>query len=200
MVERLHHLLVYIGLLVLFFVPVIIVSGQEITWSPYTVLRIAGLLGFISLSLGAILNLMKKQINNFFGKPFLKIHHYFARSYHYSSCSLCAPCPGSTDTGPGYFIPVFILFNGWKSGNSVFLWCISCRDIQNGTYTPVEIYPSSRLSGDNHCCHTCKSNRSDPDKPGCSFAYQWSYRYCLHYFRVYPAKENEKEKQIGSNY
>lgn len=78
MVERLHHLLVYIGLLVLFFVPVIIVSGQEITWSPYTVLRIAGLLGFISLSLGAILNLMKKQINNFFGKPFLKIHHYFA--------------------------------------------------------------------------------------------------------------------------
>jgi len=40
-------------------------------------LRLCGLLGFLSLSLGAIITLLKSEIKRVLGKPFIKIHHVF---------------------------------------------------------------------------------------------------------------------------
>lgn len=74
---RLHHLLVYTGICILFLIPLFIISGQETSWSLYTLLRIAALWGFISLSIGITLNLLKRKVKSHLGKPFLKIHHYF---------------------------------------------------------------------------------------------------------------------------
>ncbi|MFH0966165.1 MAG: hypothetical protein V1862_00570 [Methanobacteriota archaeon] len=42
-----------------------------------TGLRFCGLFGFLSLSLGAIMNLLKKEIRTIFGQPFIHVHHIF---------------------------------------------------------------------------------------------------------------------------
>ena len=41
----------------------------------YTLLRSCGLLGFLSLSLGVMINLGKKEMKPLLGKPFIAIHH-----------------------------------------------------------------------------------------------------------------------------
>jgi DMSO/TMAO reductase YedYZ heme-binding membrane subunit len=43
-------------------------------------LRLSGLLGFLSLCLGAIIHLARKNIKSLFGRPFIKIHHLFVIS------------------------------------------------------------------------------------------------------------------------
>lgn len=42
-----------------------------------TGLRFCGLFGFLSLSLGAIMNLLKKEIKVILGQPFINVHHIF---------------------------------------------------------------------------------------------------------------------------
>jgi DMSO/TMAO reductase YedYZ heme-binding membrane subunit len=42
-----------------------------------TGIRFCGLFGFLSLSLGAIMNLLKKEIKTTLGQPFITIHHFF---------------------------------------------------------------------------------------------------------------------------
>ncbi|PKL59640.1 MAG: hypothetical protein CVV33_06795 [Methanomicrobiales archaeon HGW-Methanomicrobiales-4] len=42
-----------------------------------TGLRFCGLFGFLSLSLGAIMNLLKKEIKTTLGQPFINVHHIF---------------------------------------------------------------------------------------------------------------------------
>lgn len=82
-IECMHNqrrLLLLFGILVLYVLPLLVIAGQETSWSLYTILRIAGVWGFISLSLGALLNLKKGAVKSQFGRPFLKIHHYFAIS------------------------------------------------------------------------------------------------------------------------
>lgn len=46
----------------------------------YAGLRLSGLFGFLSLSLGVIMNLFKKEMKTTFGRPFMVIHHFFAIS------------------------------------------------------------------------------------------------------------------------
>lgn len=46
----------------------------------YACLRIAGLLGFISLSCAVIMNLFKPNLQKILGHPFLPVHHLFAGS------------------------------------------------------------------------------------------------------------------------
>ncbi|HWQ65262.1 MAG TPA: hypothetical protein VN372_00150 [Methanospirillum sp.] len=46
----------------------------------YTFLRLAGLLGFLSLSCAVIINLYKPEMKQIFGRPFLPVHHFFALS------------------------------------------------------------------------------------------------------------------------
>jgi methionine sulfoxide reductase heme-binding subunit len=42
-----------------------------------TALRFSGLFGFLSLSLGVIMNLLKKEIKSVIGQPFIIVHHIF---------------------------------------------------------------------------------------------------------------------------
>ncbi|WP_319580842.1 ferric reductase-like transmembrane domain-containing protein [uncultured Methanospirillum sp.] len=46
----------------------------------YTILRIAGLWGFLSLSCSVIMNLFKPELRKLLGQPFLPVHHLFALS------------------------------------------------------------------------------------------------------------------------
>ncbi|MCA1916589.1 ferric reductase-like transmembrane domain-containing protein [Methanospirillum hungatei] len=75
-----RRFLLLLGILVLYGIPLLVIAGQETSWSFYTLLRIAGIWGFISLSLGALLNLKKGVVKSQFGRPFIRIHHYFAIS------------------------------------------------------------------------------------------------------------------------
>jgi len=43
-------------------------------------IRLSGLIGFLSLSLGVIMNLLKKEIKSILGQPFITIHHVFVLS------------------------------------------------------------------------------------------------------------------------
>lgn len=74
------RIIVFCGVLILFIIPLLIIAGSETSWSLYTLLRIAGVWGFISLSFGALLNMNKNAVRSQFGKPFLTIHHIFAIS------------------------------------------------------------------------------------------------------------------------
>ena len=76
--QKLNQVLCYLIVLILFLIPVFVVLSEEISFSLYTIIRLTALLGFISLALAAILNLNKKMVKKLFGKPFLKVHHYFA--------------------------------------------------------------------------------------------------------------------------
>ena len=42
-----------------------------------TALRFCGLFGFLSLSLGVFMNLLKKELKTILGQPFINIHHIF---------------------------------------------------------------------------------------------------------------------------
>ena len=61
--------------------PYILVFGIIMNTHPGNVLntgiRFCGLYGFLSLSLGVIMNLLKKEINAILGQPFINIHHVF---------------------------------------------------------------------------------------------------------------------------
>lgn len=46
----------------------------------YSILRISGLIGYLSLSGAVIINLYRSNVKKYLGKPFLKIHHFFAFS------------------------------------------------------------------------------------------------------------------------
>lgn len=61
--------------------PYILVSGIIMNTHPGDVLntglRLCGLFGFLSLSLGACMNLLKKEIRTTLGQPFIHVHHIF---------------------------------------------------------------------------------------------------------------------------
>ena len=64
--------------------PYVLVFGVIISTRPgdlfYTGIRFCGLFGFVSLSLGVIMNLLKREIKTSFGQPFMRIHHIFVLS------------------------------------------------------------------------------------------------------------------------
>lgn len=76
--QKINQILCVFIVLFLFLIPVFIVISDEISINLYTLLRISALTGFISLALAAVLNLNKKMVKRLLGKPFLKVHHYFA--------------------------------------------------------------------------------------------------------------------------
>ena len=67
--------------LILLISPYVLVLGIILSTHPSEILntglRICGLLGFLSLSMGVIMNLLKKEIKTILGQPFLNIHHVF---------------------------------------------------------------------------------------------------------------------------
>lgn len=76
--QKVNQILCVFIVLILFLIPVFIVISDEISVNLYTLLRISALTGFIFLALAAVLNLNKKIVKRLLGKPFLKVHHYFA--------------------------------------------------------------------------------------------------------------------------
>ena len=75
--------LIHTRTLILFLLisPYVLVCGIILGTHPtdiwYTGIRICGLWGFLSLSLGVMMNLCKKEMKTVFGQPFIAIHHVF---------------------------------------------------------------------------------------------------------------------------
>lgn len=67
--------------IILLICPYILVFGIIMNANPgdvsNTSLRFCGLFGFLSLSLGAIMNLLRKEIRTTLGQPFIRVHHVF---------------------------------------------------------------------------------------------------------------------------
>lgn len=67
--------------IILLICPYILVLGIVMNTHPndtfFTGIRLCGLFGFLSLSLGVIMNLFKKEMKTIFGQPFITIHHIF---------------------------------------------------------------------------------------------------------------------------
>jgi predicted ferric reductase len=71
--------LLFLTVVLLFAVSVSVVAFYVNYQNPLRFsVRIFGLLGFIALSIAAILTAFLKEVTLYFKKPFLKIHHYFA--------------------------------------------------------------------------------------------------------------------------
>lgn len=66
---------------ILLICPYILVFGIIMNTHPddavYTGIRLCGLFGFLSLSIGAMMNLLKREIRTLLGHPFLRVHHLF---------------------------------------------------------------------------------------------------------------------------
>lgn len=75
------RILIYLFCLAIYLCTALIVinadTGGELV---YSILQIAGLWGFISLSGAVIMNLFKSNLKRILGRPFLPIHHFFALS------------------------------------------------------------------------------------------------------------------------
>jgi len=70
--------------IILLISPYLLVAGIIMSTHPsdllYTGIRVCGLFGFLSLSLGVIMNLLKKGIKTTLGRPFITLHHLFTVS------------------------------------------------------------------------------------------------------------------------
>jgi methionine sulfoxide reductase heme-binding subunit len=70
--------------IILLISPYLLVAGIIMNTHPsdllYTGIRVCGLFGFLSLSLGVIMNLLKKEIKTILGRPFITLHHFFTVS------------------------------------------------------------------------------------------------------------------------
>jgi len=73
------RIMLYVSCIALYICIALIVIDADKGGEPlYTILRIAGLWGFLSLSCSVIMNLFKPELRNLLGKPFLSVHHLFA--------------------------------------------------------------------------------------------------------------------------